>query len=93
MRNVPRVWFYAGCPRARSGRSGRQAVQCTAAFAALVARADPFRHRQSDTAFSLEPKPASDSSLDSLQGDLRVMSDELAATFWLACDALAAQAR
>ena len=46
-----------------------------------------------DTTFSLEPGPASEDSLHALQGDLRVMSDELAASFWLACDALAAQAR
>jgi hypothetical protein len=46
-----------------------------------------------DTTFSLEPEPAQDGSLNALQADLRVMSDELPATFWLACDALAAQAR
>jgi hypothetical protein len=46
-----------------------------------------------DTTFSLEPEPASGSSLLPLQGDLRVLSDELGSTFWLVCDALAAQAR
>jgi hypothetical protein len=46
-----------------------------------------------DTTFSLQPDPGPETSLSSLQGDLRVLADELGRTFWLVCDALAAQAR
>jgi hypothetical protein len=46
-----------------------------------------------DTTFSLQPEPGPETSLNSLQGDLRVLADELGPTFWLACDALAALAR
>jgi len=42
-----------------------------------------------DTTFSLEPEPAADQPLSRLQGDLRVMAEELARQFWGACDALA----
>jgi hypothetical protein len=43
-----------------------------------------------DTTFSLEPESAADQPLGRLQGDLRVMAEELARQFWGACDALAA---
>ena len=46
-----------------------------------------------DTTFSLQPDPAPETSLGSLQGDLRVLADGLGRTFWHECDALAAQAR
>ena len=35
-----------------------------------------------DTTFSLEPEPAADQPLSRLQGDLRVMAEELAWQFW-----------
>jgi len=46
-----------------------------------------------DTTFSLQPDPGPETSLSSLQGGLRVLADEPGRTFWLVCDALAAQAR
>jgi len=95
MRNVPRVWFYADSVvhvRGLAEAATRlfNAQRLSARWQVVLTHSDADNP---DTTFSLEPQPASDSSLDSLQGDLRVMSDELAATFWLACDALAAQAR
>jgi hypothetical protein len=46
-----------------------------------------------DTTFSLQPDPGPETFLSSLQGGLRVLADEPGRTFWLVCDALAAQAR
>ena len=95
MRNVPRVWFYADSVvhvRGLAEAATRlfNARRLSVRWQVVLTHSDTDNP---DTTFSLEPEPASDSSLDSLQSDLRVLSDELAATFWLVCDALAAQAR
>ncbi len=95
MRNVPRVWFYADSVvhvRALAEAATRlfNAQRLSVHWQVVPTHSDADNP---DTTFSLEPDPASDSSLASLQGDLRVMSEELAAAFWLVCDALAAQAR
>jgi hypothetical protein len=92
---LPRVWFYADSvvhirALAEAINALFNARRLSAHWQVVLTYSDADNP---DTTFSLEPEPASDSSLTSLQGDLRVMSDELAASFWLVCDALAAQAR
>ena len=95
VRNIPRIWFYAhsvvhirGLADAinRLFNAGRLSTR----WQIVLTHSDADNP---DTTFSLEPEPAPAVALDTLQADLRAMSDELAATFWLACDALAAQVR
>lgn len=95
LRNIPRVWFYAdsvvhirGLAEAINGL--RNAGRLAARWQIVLTHSDADNP---DTTFSLEPEPATEGSLPSLQNDLRVMSEELGATFWRVCDLLAAQAR
>ncbi len=95
LRNIPRIWFYAdsvvhirGLAEAINGLFN--AGRLSGRWQIVLTHSDADNP---DTTFSLEPEPATDGSLASLQNDLRVMSEELAATFWRVCDALAAQAR
>ena len=95
VRNIPRVWFYAdsvvhirGLAEAINGL--RNAGRLAARWQIVLTHSDADNP---DTTFSLEPEPATEDSLHSLQNDLRVMSEELGATFWRVCDLLAAQAR
>lgn len=95
LQKLPRVWFYADSVVHIRGLAIAVNRLCNAhrlstPWQVVVTHSDADNP---DTTFSLEPEPASDSSLNSLQGDLRVMADELASLFWRACDALAAQAR
>jgi hypothetical protein len=92
---IPRVWFYAdsvvhirGLANAvnRLFNTGR----LSAGWRIVLTHSDADNP---DTTFSLEPESSPESTLDSLQADLRVMADGLAEAFWLACDALAATAR
>ncbi len=95
MRNVPRVWFYADSVVHVRGLAEAvtrllNARRLSARWQVVLTHSDADNP---DTTFSLEPELAADNSLDLLQADLRVMADELGPTFWLVCDALAAQAR
>ena len=95
VRNIPRVWFYADSVvqvRGLADATNRlfNAGRLSRRWQIVLTHSDADNP---DTTFSLEPGPAPEDSLHALQGDLRVMSDELAASFWLACDALAAQTR
>jgi hypothetical protein len=95
VRKIPRIWFYS------------DSVVHTRALAEAVERLHAMRRLSAhwhlvltysetgnpDTTFSLEPEAAAEQPLSNLQGDLRVMADELGRQFWLACDALAARAR
>ena len=95
IRKIPRIWFYS------------DSVVHTRALAEAIDRLYAARRLSvrwhlvltysdagnPDTTFSLEPEPAAEQPLSGLQGDLRVMADELGRQFWLACDGLAAQAR
>lgn len=90
---IPRVWFYADSvvhTRSLADAVGRlfNAGRLSVRWRVTLTYSDADNP---DTTFSLEPEPAPDSSLDSLQNDLRAMSDELGSMFWLMCDALAAQ--
>lgn len=92
---IPRVWFYADSVvhiRSLAEAVDRlfNARRLSARWNVSVTYSDPANP---DTTFSLEPEPTADKSLAALQGDLRVMADELGRHFWLACDALAAQQR
>jgi hypothetical protein len=95
LQKIPRVWFYAdsvihirGLADAinRLFTAGRLSVR----WQVVLTYSDPDNP---DTTFSLEPQPDAENSLSLLQADMRVMAEALAQTFWLACDALAAQAR
>lgn len=93
LRNIPRVWFYADSVvhvRGLADAANRllNARRLSARWQVVLTHSDPDNP---DTTFSLEPEPAADSSLQSLQGDLRVMAEELGPVFWLVCDTLAAQ--
>ena len=92
---IPRVWFYAdsvvhirGLADATSKlfNAGRLSTR----WQVVLTYSDPDNP---DTTFSLQPEWNPEHSLNALQGDLRVMADELAGVFWSACDALAAQVR
>ena len=88
---IPRVWFYSDSVvhiRALTVAIDRlfNAGRLAARWHVVLTYSDPGNP---DTTFSLEPEAAADTSLSQLQGDLRVMADELARHFWLACDALA----
>jgi hypothetical protein len=89
---IPRVWFYSDS--VVHARALADAVERLHAARRLAARWHlVLTHSDAgnpDTTFSLEPEPAVEPPLRSLQGDLRVMADELAPQFWSACDALAA---
>lgn len=92
---IPRLWFYSDSvvhARALADALGRlhAAGRLAARWHLVLTHSDAGNP---DTTFSLEPEPAAEQSLRSLQGDLRVMAEELARHFWAACDALAAQAR
>jgi hypothetical protein len=92
---IPRVWFYSDSvvhARALAEAIDRlHAARRLAAHWHLVLTYSDAANP--DTTFSLEPQPAAEQLLRRLQGDLRVMADELSRQFWLACDALAARAR
>jgi len=95
LRNAPRIWFYADSvvhirSLAEAVNRLHNARQLSTPWRVVVSHSDPDNP---DTTFSLEPEPASNSSLESLQGDLRVMAEALAETFWRMSDALAAQVR
>jgi len=92
---IPRVWFYAD-----SVVHIRGLVEAVGDLFNMRRLSVRWRviltHSDSDnpdTTFSLEPESASESSLTALQGDLRVLAEELGRMFWLACDSLAAKAR
>jgi len=92
---IPRVWFYADSVvhiRALANAVNRlhNAGRLSVRWRIVLTYSDA---NNPDTTFSLEPDLSADRSLDVLQGDLRVMADELAEGFWLACDGLAATAR
>jgi hypothetical protein len=92
---IPRIWFYADSVvhiRALGDAVNRlfNARRLSAHWHVVLTHSDAANP---DTTFSLEPETAADSSLSALQGDLRAMAGELGQHFWLACDALAAQAR
>ena len=92
---IPRVWFYADSVihiRALAEAINRlsHARRLAAHWTVVVTHSDPANP---DTTFSLEPEPGMNQDLPALHGDLRVMADELAPHFWLACDALAAPPR
>jgi hypothetical protein len=92
---IPRIWFYADSVvhiRVLADAIGRlfNARRLSARWQVVLTYSDAANP---DTTFSLEPEPAEDTSLSTLQGDLSVMADELGRHFWLACDALAVQAR
>ena len=96
LRKMPRVWFYAdfGRPYPRSWpkrweRLGN-ARRLSSRWQIVVTHSDADNP---DTTFSLQPEPAPETSLGSLQGDLRALADELGRPFWHESDALAAQAR
>ena len=89
---IPRVWFYADSVvhiRALADAIGRLflAHRLSARWQVVLTHSDAANP---DTTFSLEPEPVAENSLGALQRDLRVLADELAPHFWLACDALAA---
>ena len=95
LQKIPRVWFYADSVVHIRGLSEAvtrlfHARRLSARWQVVLTYSDPDNP---DTTFSLEPEPAADLALNALQADLRVMADELARAFWLACDALAAQTR
>jgi hypothetical protein len=90
---IPRIWFYADSVvhlRALAEAINRlfHADRLSARWHVVLTHSDPSNP---DTTFSLEPESSADTSLDALQGDLRVMADMLDQYFWLACDGLAAQ--
>jgi hypothetical protein len=90
---IPRIWFYADSVvhiRALADAIDRlfHARRLSSRWHLVLTHSDAANP---DTTFSLEPEPAA-ATLGMLQADLRVMADELARHFWLACDALAAQA-
>jgi hypothetical protein len=89
---IPRVWFYSDS--VVLARALADAIERLHAARRLAARWHlVVAHSEAgnlDTTFSLEPEPAAEQPLRSLQGDLRVMAEELARQFWGACDALAA---
>jgi hypothetical protein len=92
---TPRVWFYADSVvhvRALADAINRlfYARRLAARWQLVLTYSDPTNP---DTTFSLEPEPVADRPLRVLQGDLRVLADELAGHFWVACDALAAHGR
>ena len=87
---LPRVWFYADSVvhiRGLSDALNRlfHAGQLSVRWHLVLTHSDPDNP---DTTFSLEPETAVETSLGALQGDLRVMADDLGRAFWLACDAL-----
>ncbi len=91
---IPRIWFYADSVvhiRALADAINRLFIahRLSAHWQVMLTHSDAANP---DTTFSLEPEAAAESSLSALQGDLHVMAEELARYFWLACDALAAQA-
>lgn len=91
---IPRVWFYSDSVvhvRALAEAIDRlhAARRLSARWQLVLTYSDAGNP---DTTFSLEPEPAADKPLRSLQGDLRVMAEELSRQFWGACDALAARA-
>jgi hypothetical protein len=95
LRNIPRIWFYADSVvhiRGLAEAINRlfNAGRLSARWHIVLTHSDADNP---DTTFSLEPEPATERSLHSLQNDLRVMSEELGTTFWRVCDALAAHAR
>jgi hypothetical protein len=95
LRTIPRVWFYADSVvhiRGLANAVGSlfNAGLLSVRWRIVVTHSDTDNP---DTTFSLEPEPSTDSSLARLQGDLRVMADELAEAFRRACDALTAAAR
>jgi hypothetical protein len=92
---IPRVWFYADSVvhiRALAEAVGRlfNHRRLSARWQIVLTYSDADNP---DTTFSLQPELGPESALRLLQDDMRVMADELARTFWLACDALAAAAR
>jgi hypothetical protein len=92
---IPRIWFYSDSVvhvRALADAIDRlyAARRLSTRWHLVLTHSDAANP---DTAFSLEPEPAADSSLSGLQGDLRVLAGELGRHFLLACDALAAQVR
>lgn len=93
VRKIPRIWFYSDSvvhPRALAEAIERlyAARRLSAHWHLVLTHSDACNP---DTTFSLEA--AAEQPLSKLQGDLRVMADELGQQFWLACDALAARAR
>ena len=92
---IPRIWFYANSVvhiRGLAEAVGRlfNARLLSSRWQIVLTYSDADNP---DTTFSLQPDLGPETSLSSLQGDLRVLADELGRTFWSACDALAAQAR
>lgn len=95
VRKIPRIWFYADSVvhiRALADAVNRlfTARRLSTHWQVVLTHSDADNP---DTTFSLEPEPAAETSLSALQGDLRVMAEELARQFWLSCDALEQQAR
>jgi hypothetical protein len=92
---IPRVWFYADSVvhiRGLADAVGRlfNAHRLSVRWQVVLTYSDADNP---DTTFSLQPEPGPESSLRSLQEDMRVMADEVGPAFRLECDALAAQAR
>jgi hypothetical protein len=92
---IPCVWFYADSVVHIRGLADAVATlfnarRLAARWEIVLTYSDPDNP---DTTFSLQPELGLESCLSTLQSDLRAMADDLGSTFWLACDALAAQAR
>jgi hypothetical protein len=90
---IPRVWFYADSVvhiRGLADAIGKlfNDRRLSVRWQVVLTYSDPDNP---DTTFSLQPEPAPENSLRSLQDDLRIMADELGRFFWVACDALAAE--
>ncbi|MCF8476557.1 MAG: hypothetical protein K9G60_05980 [Pseudolabrys sp.] len=90
---IPRVWFYSDSVvhvRALADAVDRMHAdrRLSTRWHLVLTFSDPGNP---DTTFSLEPEPAANEPLHSLQADLRAMADDLAPRFWHACDALVAR--
>jgi hypothetical protein len=92
---IPRIWFYSDS--VVHVRVLSEAIERLYAARRLAAHWQvALTHSDAanpDTTFSLEPDSPSDQPLSRLQGDLRILAEELGGQFWLACDALAARMR
>lgn len=94
LQKIPRVWFYADSVvhvRALAEALNKLvAGRLSARWQVVLTHSDAVNP---DTTFSLQPELDPENSLNALHSDLRVLADELASAFWLACDALAARLR